>query len=410
MTSIGNDETDYNFDHSSAEGKNIVRPRILSVFQHRDMFNTYAVRDYLYLKTLPIKCSPEVIPLLLPQSVAGRAQNGHGMFIDESGRPLLFRDASIDHAVTAIGSGELGIRDIDIRHKRQAVLTRLSSLMDTIAQNENFRFPDNHHDQLNPLGISFLFNLEIDSMEFIKGFIMSGLMDNFEYREKAVELFKVNLRGEPLFLGGGINMIVDSVKFQQVGLTEDAVSDNVLKDEEIEHLRELGVIRGIADPGPAQTQANVYFRRAIGPGVSDDAAMIFLGKTYGVSAMAGAFLADAVDTYDKYVYNYAECGTDEDIAFRLKKQLGDKVSIDDKEIMRLIYFSAKSNYPSTEVSSSHRRLIQVEPGAKWTTFENHVAYVQGQKYYTIPLGYNRYDSDKFYGEISERAKILKLGW
>ena len=259
LTSISTDETDYGFDHSSVENNVSQKPRFFSVFQHRDIFNTYAVRDYLYLKTLPIKCSPEVIPLLLPQSIAGRAQNGHGMFIDESGRPLIFRDASIDHVVTAIGSGELGIRDIDIRHKRQNIISQLSSLLEKIIQNENFRFPEGPDDELNPLGISFLSNMEIDSVAFSKGFIMSGLMDNFGYREKAIELFKVNLRGEPLFLGGGINLIVDSVKFQQIGLTEDAVSESVLKDEEIDRLTQLGVIRSLNDPGRGPNPVECIF-------------------------------------------------------------------------------------------------------------------------------------------------------
>ena len=84
-------------------------------------------------------------------------------------------------------------------------------------------------------------------------------------------------------------------------------------------------------------------------------AMVFLGKTYGISAMAGAFLADAIDTYDKYVYNYAECGTDEDIAVNLKKQLGDKISIEDQRNPSFDIFQRKKQL------SLHRGKQQPSP-------------------------------------------------
>ena len=76
----------------------------------------------------------------------------------------------------------------------------------------------------------------------------------------------------------------------------------------------------------------------------------------------------------------------------------------------MIYFSAKANDPPVDVSSSHRRLIQIEPGAKKPTLLNHMTYVNGGKPTRIPMGYNRYDSKRFYAGMTDRAVILRLGW
>ena len=149
-----------------------------------------------------------------------------------------------------------------------------------------------------------------------------------------------------------------------------------------------------------------------GPGISDDDAMVYLGKTYGTDAMFGGFIADAADTYDKYLENHVEGGTDEKLLRILRNHLraAGRSTVTNKEIRRLIYLSAKANDPPLDVSSSHRRLIQIEPGAKKPTLLNHLSYVSGGKPARIPMGYNRYDSEKFYTGLSERAAILRLEW
>ena len=127
--------------------------------------------------------------------------------------------------------------------------------------------------------------------------------------------------------------------------------------------------------------------------------------------MYGALLADAADTYDKFVEDYIEGGYDEKLVRIVSRALSRKSPfISDTEIRRAIYFSAKANYPPLDVSSSHRRLIQIEPGAREPTFLNHLAFVEGRKPARIPLGYNRFDSRKFYKGLEDRAAILRLGW
>jgi hypothetical protein len=199
-----------------------------------------------------------------------------------------------------------------------------------------------------------------------------------------------------------------------VGLTEKAAGETVFDNERLEGLKKLGVIvDGDSGSNSKNSPKGVYFRRVAGPGVSDDAAIVYLGKTYGVSAAWGALLSDAADTYDKYVANYTEGGFDEQITKELDRELNrfhGEDFIEQREIRRTIFFAAKANDPPVDVSSSHRRLAQIEPGAKVVTFQNHLKFIDGEKPAKIPMGYNRYDSDKFYQRLTIRADILRLDW
>ena len=48
----------------------------------------------------------------------------------------------------------------------------------------------------------------------------------------------------------------------------------------------------------------------MGDGVCDDLAMIYVGAQHGYDAMLGAFVMDAIDTYDKYLLDLTWGGFD----------------------------------------------------------------------------------------------------
>ncbi|MEA1996267.1 MAG: hypothetical protein U9N45_01445 [Gemmatimonadota bacterium] len=369
-------------------------------------------RDYFYLKNLPILASQDILPLLLPQSIWGRAQNGHGMFCDEQGRPLCFTDATMENVISSLGYEELGIQGRLVKRLRQEILAALERfLLDSIGK-EKITFSGADNPRGNPFGITFLQGITVDSQAFFKGFVLGGLMDNWKKRRRAAKHFKVTLSGEPLILGGGESLLVMRDRFLQAGLDEQLVASREFSDREIEELRELEIIADESHNLERPAPVGVFFRRMAGPGVSDDAAIVHIGKTYGVDSMYGVLLADAADTYDKYLETYTENGHDEKLVHMVSERLGrgDDTFISEEEIRRLIYFSAKANYPAINVSSSHRRLIQVEPGSRVPSFLNHVEFVKGGKPARFPMGYNRYDSGKFYQAINQRAEILRLGW
>ena len=333
------------------------------------------------------------------------------MFFDDQGRPLCFPDTTIDDVILAIGSEELGIRNHLVKVHRQKILESLERLLLESIPGKKYTFGSAESGRGNPLGIIFLEGVSVDAEPFFKGFVLGGVMDNWKKRRRAAKHFKVTLRGEPLILGGGESLLVDMEKFTQVGLTEQIAADRVFSDEEIRSLRELEVIVDETYGDKRNKPLGVFFRRMPGPGVSDDAAIIYVGKTYGTDAMYGALLADAADTYDKYVDTYVQGGHDEKMVNLISKHMargGPFVS--EEEIRHLIYFSAKANDPALDISSSHRRLIQIEPGSKIPTFLNHLAFVQGEKPARFPMGYNRFDSKKFYEGVSQRAEVLRLDW
>ena len=61
-----------------------------------------------------------------------------------------------------------------------------------------------------------------------------------------------------------------------------------------------------------------YFRRCMGDGVCDDLALIGIGAHHGYDAMLGAFVMDAVDTYDKFLWRFRPGGVDGRLAAALQ--------------------------------------------------------------------------------------------
>ncbi len=322
----------------------------------------------------------------------------------------MFPDARLDDTVEGIGEDVLGLSCAQIKRSRQEILDNLEMIITRGIAEGGLRFGDPEDSRSNPLGLLFLAGKEFDILPFLRGFVLAVRMDNWRNRNITLRHFEVDLRGEPLILGGGESLLVSWNRFVEAGLTEQQASSEEFDETRLSVLRNCGVILPDSFDG-APPPESIYFRRMIGPGVSDDAAMVFVGKTWGEAAMFGAFVADAVDTYDKFLERYAEGGNDETLANRLIASLpSNETLVTETDIRRLIYFAAKWNFPNLDISSSHRRLIQFEQGARVPTFLNHLAFVRGEKPARIPLGYNRFDSAKFYRSLTDRALILRLGW
>ncbi|HUU26444.1 MAG TPA: hypothetical protein VM123_01405, partial [archaeon] len=347
-------ERNYNFDHLRSDEK-LLAPRTLSVSANRELFNHLAARDYLYLKNLPILAAAQILPLLLPQSVWGRAQNGHGMFCDDQGRALTFPDATIEDVILGLGSEELGMQNRLVKIQRQKLLENFEYFLLSSLGKERIVFGSVGDEDDCPFGISFLEGVSVDAHAFFKGFVLGGLMDNWKDRRRTVKHFSVTLRGEPLILGGGESLLVNRERFFQVGLNEQLAADKIFTNQELGKLRELEVIVPEEANRKRPKPVGTFFRRMAGPGVSDDAAIVYIGKTYGVDAMFGVLLADAADTYDKFVDTYCEGGYDEKLVWMISNRLKtDQKLVTEEEIRRMIYFSAKANYPPLDISSSHR--------------------------------------------------------
>jgi hypothetical protein len=374
--------------------------RTLDLVRDRDTFERLVSLDFDFLMSQNFAATPGVLADLLPQSVLGRAQNGHGWFTDEFGTSLRFPDASFDRVLTVLESTDNNLRGHLVRQRRGLMLSGFADwLFANLARPELELIIDGC-----PLfGVDFLATKKVETRAFLTGLVLAGFMDDWSFREAAMLEHKRTFDGLPFHIGGGEILIVDREKFEMCGLgdTGSVLFDN----EQLRTLRDIGVVCGDREAAycyPDHDQA--YFRRRMGDGVCDDLAMIYIGAQYGLDAMLGAFVMDAIDTYDKYLLDMAWGGFDTQLARRLQghfQDLEDRPLVDDREILGLIHFAAKRNDPVINLSSSHRRLIQVEKNAKVPTLLNHWRFLQGELIYDIKLGFSRVPARQFY-EVAQR--------
>lgn len=380
--------------------------RTLDYQRHREIFDKLVTLDFDFLLHQNFAASPRNLADLLPQSVVGRAQNGHGWFTDEYGTPLHFPDASFERVLTVLESADPNLKAHLVRQRRGQMLEGFATwLFENIDQPEIDLVINDH-----PLfGIDFLAQQKVNTREFLTGLVLAGYMDDWSYRETTMLEHRRTYAGMPFHMGGGEILIVDRPAFEMCGLGDTGAS--VFLDDQMRTLKDIGVVcrdRHARYSFPDYDQA--FFRRQMGDGVCDDLALIFVAAKYGYSAMLGAFVMDAIDTYDKYLLNLTWGGFDTALAGRIQKHFRtheDQPLVCDSQILDLIHFAAKRNDPPVNLSSSHRRLIQVEKHSPLPTLLNHWRFVQGLEVYDIELGFSRVPARDFYG--TARKRLLQVG-
>ena len=93
-------------------------PRVLSVKRDRDIFCECVRRDFAYLEAQKFAVEKKFMAQVLPQSVHGRALNGHGWFADAVGCPLIFADATFDRVCSVLEELEPELGHLQIRSWR----------------------------------------------------------------------------------------------------------------------------------------------------------------------------------------------------------------------------------------------------------------------------------------------------
>jgi len=375
--------------------------RTLSVKNNKALFKKCVEMDFDYLMSRKFAVDKNVLERLLIQSVLGRAFYGHGWFVDDEGFSLKFSDVTFDGICTVLEERYPTLNNIDVRRFRSLLVEEfISYILDSLDKEELIFTAQNRQF----FGIDFLKEFEpVKTKDFLKGVVIAGLMDDYTFRRKTLFAQINDFDGYPLELGSGEVYIVDRKKFEQLGLKN--TGENEFSKHQIDYLTDIGVIVNSDEFYDYPKYDSVYFRRRVGEGVSDDLAMIYIGKRYGVDAMLGALLIDAVDTYDKFLIKFRNTGMDGYLANITLQHLDyDFVSME--EIMQCIYFAAKMNTPSLRLSSSHRRFVQVENRANKPTFLMHFDFLRGQEMPEFKLGYVRMKSKDFYEIASNRLENL----
>ncbi len=381
--------------------------RTLDFHRNRELFDKLVTLDYDFLLAQNFTATPRVLADLLPQSVVGRAQNGHGWFTDEFGTSLHFPDATFERVLTVLEAADPNLKGQLVRHRRGRMLDRFASwLFERLDQPELELVVDGQ-----PLfGVTFLPEGKVDTRAFLTGLVLAGFMDDWSYRRTTMLQHKRTFAGMPFHMGGGEILIVDRAAFELCGLGDTGAT--VFLDDQLRTLKDIGVVcanRHATYSFPDFDQA--FFRRQMGDGVCDDLALIYVGAKYGYGAMLGAFVMDAIDTYDKYLLDLTWGGFDTALAGRIQKhfrQTEDAPLVCDSAILDLIHFAAKRNDPPINLSSSHRRLIQVEKHSAVPTLLNHWRFLQGKEVYEIDLGFSRVPAREFYKMAWKRLKSADL--
>jgi hypothetical protein len=382
------------------------RPRQLDLRRNGRLFDRLAALDFAYLLSLDFAAGQETLRLLLPQSVLGRAQNGHGFWRDEDGTPLAFLDATFDRVLAALAQGDPGLQAGAVRRGRNHLLQRLENRLVAGMFDDELLLED---DGRPLLGIELLRGRTVATRDFLRGLLLAGWMDDFDRRQACMALHRRTFAGDPLQIAGGRTFVVRPDLLAGVGIVDPGRGE--FAPEDLARLQDIGVIAREDRLYERPEFEQAYFRLLAGEGVCDDLALIWIGARHGEDAFLGAFVMDAVDTYDKYLWSFRPGGVDGRLAGLLQERWRERYGeplVRDEEILGVIRFAAKLNHPACLLSSSHRRLIQTERGSKVPTLLNHWRFVQGDPVFEIELGYSRFPSAKFYDIAHKRLQMLQI--
>jgi hypothetical protein len=167
----------------------------------------------------------------------------------------------------------------------------------------------------------------------------------------------------------------------------------------LDYYRETGLI--VSDSGRDGGDLDyLYIRFRRGPGASDDTAIIAAGLIYGLGTAIGVFLADAIDTLEKYVPVFSD--QDQELSQTIKEKYK-KLDVTESDLRHIAYLAAtplESEIPVPD--SSLRHLMLVDRKHDLTPVESHLLFVQGKQYAPIHIGYDNVLNRDFYAYVQDR--------
>jgi hypothetical protein len=143
-----------------------------------------------------------------------------------------------------------------------------------------------------------------------------------------------------------------------------------------------------------------------GERASDDAAIVIAGKLWGYSAAIGCFLADAIDTLEKFsVRNSDEDAELADLIARDCPNLG----LSKSDASKLAYLASIPEDLRHEVpDSTLRGLLEIDHHHDVCALECHLLFVNGQPTPDIELGHGEATTHEFYEYINARLSEQQL--
>ncbi len=376
----------------------------VSIADPNDPFFQELVRNDLErAKNTRLSLDRKEYDALLVQSVLGHAQEGHCYFHDQG---AIFPDATLSDIVLAAG---LNLETI--KQHRQDNIDDVREWIELAKKEKTDRLMVGER---SLLGVKFLQNYVVNPEYVIRGMILAGMMDNYEWRQNTVKAYGgKTIDGKKLTIGGGTSVLVDKDRLLEWDLGAiERLAEGEATSDLWKELKDHHVLTDSSNPRAEV----VYVRKKKGLGTSDDTAFILAGELYksagevaARSALLGAFVVDGVDTYDKCVQTPVEGGYDELIGRELRKDYPGLVP--DNVIHALIYHAAKGSSDYV-VSSSHKRLIQTQEmtSPKIPTLLHHLRFMEERKVAPFNIGFERQTSAEFYSSTRKRVEHLEKHW
>lgn len=346
-------------------------------------------QDFRNLKSSErLYTSPKIEELIFLQSIEGRAHNGAGSF-----NKRFYVNTTIDDIIRAVGRSP------------KAAKTKRQELIDEIVEFVDSALGDDPRDRLvtrngKPLlGIPFFKEKTVNYHDILKGLYLGGLRDDVDIRSKAEELFKIDI-------GYGRCYLVDI----------DVMNDMCLDAEDLAHQENRGRLEEFRSLGLIVDETKtkyrdskrikyLYIRHHVGPGQSDDTAIVASGLIFNVDVALGVFLADAIDTLEKYVSIYKD--QDNELARYIKENYA-FLDCEEKDACELAYLAAIPKEKIDEIpDSSLRYLLSIDEETGQSALETHINFIEGKPIQQMPISHRRVPVTRLYEFIKEKLKSIK---
>jgi len=336
------------------------------------------------LYTMRLRTTEQAADNILMQSCEGHAQMGHGAF---AGRR--FPNTEMDDIVSALGRNPRVVAQ-----QRQDLIDEVFRWVDRAVAGESGATLVNEEGE-GLIGCGLLRQIEVDAPEVLRGIYLGGLRDDSELR------FGVE-RQTGIRVGGGHMRFIDADVMHEMDLDGDGLARGEHADK-IDAYKREGLI--VEDPGNGRRDDRIrymYVRERQGGGTSDDAAIVAGGKLHNISLALGVFLADAIDTLEKFVVEYAD--QDDDLARHIERSFSD-LNLDIEDISRMIWLCAIPPEQVPQVpDSSLRHLLEIDRETDQNALESHIAYLMGNPYSPMVLGHEDVPNGEFYEWFEARMR------
>ena len=329
-----------------------------------------------------LRCAYDVEQLVLMQSIEGHSHEGHGLFYGRR-----FPNTTVDDIARALRL-DPGI----VKAERQELIDEIAEFAERAIAGEPIRTACTAEGE-PLLRCGTLRQIEIEPHGVLQGLYAGGLRDDAEIRTLANRRYGVEM-------GYGKCCLVDQQVLRRLGLDGYDLAKRAHEDEIGEFER-----AGLFGENGDEHVAYMYVRYKEGPGASDDAAIVMAGKLWGLSAAVGCFLADAVDTLEKYAPAYSD--QDSDIGLYIEQNYP-KLGLTRDDSVDLAYLCA---IPHDRVGSlpdcSLRHFLQIDRKHDQSALESHLAYVSGRPYTRTELDHGECTNVEFYEYVDERLASFR---